>query len=207
MARINNAINFGTGFNITAASPIDSRMLVENITDLTDPNQWYKNSTAPCPVFTGMIVAVKETGSIYTLKKVLTDTGEEMDAGEAHRSILNWLEVGKESYTTDTHQEAREYPKRSVGNLIWVNKDSLDESGEILEQKGLHVITEISTTTNEEGRVFYNNTILRLVTKKEIDEIFLDINNRLEALMETDVRLEKEIVRLSGLFEWKTDNN
>lgn len=61
MAIIKNSITFGSGFNITAEGPIDSRMVVEYISDLT--TVW--NSDAPA--YEGMIVSVIEDGNVYTL--------------------------------------------------------------------------------------------------------------------------------------------
>lgn len=180
MARLNNAINFGSGFNITAASPIDSRMLVESIADLTDPSQWYENSKASCPVFTGMIVAVKDTGSIYTLKKVFQE-GTELDASETHKSISNWQEIGKESYSVETYQEAVNYPNLKKGNLIWINQDMTSEDGAVINKNGLYVVTLVSVQVSASGTE-YQNTILRLVTLDEFTENIEDLTGRVETL-------------------------
>ncbi len=64
MGIIKNSITFGSGFNITAEGPIDSRMVVECISDLTNRNVW--NSDAP--VYVGMVVSVIEDGNVYMLK-------------------------------------------------------------------------------------------------------------------------------------------
>ena len=61
MAIIPNAITSGSGFNITAAGPIDSRMVVEYISDLT--TVWNKDA----PAYAGMSVSVLEDGNIYVL--------------------------------------------------------------------------------------------------------------------------------------------
>ena len=62
MGIIKNSITFGSGFNITAEGPIDSRMVVEYISDLT--TVW--NSDAPA--YEGMSVSVLEDGNIYVLR-------------------------------------------------------------------------------------------------------------------------------------------
>jgi hypothetical protein len=62
MGIIKNSITFGSGFNITAEGPIDSRMVVEYISDLT--SVW--NSDAPA--YEGMSVSVLEDGNIYVLR-------------------------------------------------------------------------------------------------------------------------------------------
>ena len=79
MGIIKNAIPFGSGFNITAQGPIDSRMRVEYISDLT--TVW--NSDAPA--FEGMIVSVLEDGNVYVLQNI--DYTQE----------TNWKNIGSDS--------------------------------------------------------------------------------------------------------------
>ena len=78
MAIIKNSITFGSGFNITSEGPIDSRMVVENILDLT--TVWDSNA----PAFEGMIVSVLEDGNIYVLK--------DSDFSD----INNWNKIGSD---------------------------------------------------------------------------------------------------------------
>lgn len=56
MGRINNATDFGAGFNIGAASPIDSRMRVEYLSDLTNSATW---PPSKAPIYRGMSVLVE----------------------------------------------------------------------------------------------------------------------------------------------------
>ena len=62
MGIIKNRTTFGSGFNIKSEGPIDSRMRVEFISDLT--TVW--NSDAPA--YEGMVVSVLEDDNIYILK-------------------------------------------------------------------------------------------------------------------------------------------
>ena len=64
MGIIKNSIDFGSGFNIKAQGPIDSRMIVEYISDLT--TVW--NSDAPA--YVGMMVSVLEDGNVYVLRNI-----------------------------------------------------------------------------------------------------------------------------------------
>lgn len=61
MGIIKNAITFGSGFNITAQGPIDSRQRVETLSDLT--TVW----GADAPSYKGMLVVVLDTGDLYQL--------------------------------------------------------------------------------------------------------------------------------------------
>ena len=79
MAIIKNSITFGSGFNITAEGPIDSRMVVEYISDLT--TVWNPDA----PAYEGMIVSVLEDGNIYTLRNK-----------EYYTDINNWKKIGSD---------------------------------------------------------------------------------------------------------------
>ena len=79
MGIIKNSINLGSGFNITAQGPIDSRMIVEHISDLT--TVW--NSYAPA--YEGMVVSVLEDRNVYVLQNA--DYTQEN----------NWKKLGSDS--------------------------------------------------------------------------------------------------------------
>ena len=81
MAIIKNAIDFGSGFNIKSQGPIDSRMIVEYISDLT--TVWDSDS----PVYVGMIVSVLEDGNVYVLRN------------KDYTDINNWKKQGSGSGT------------------------------------------------------------------------------------------------------------
>ena len=76
MGIIKNSITFGSGFNITAQGPIDSRMRVEFILDLTDV--WDSDT----PAYKGMIVSVLEDGNIYVLQD------------DDYTQVSNWKKQG-----------------------------------------------------------------------------------------------------------------
>ena len=82
MAIIKNSITFGSGFNITAQGPIDSRMVVEYIKDLT--TVWDSNA----PAYEGMMVSVIEDGNIYVLKNMNTSDSDE--------TTYNWKKVSED---------------------------------------------------------------------------------------------------------------
>ena len=77
-----NAITFGAGFNISLPNAIDSRMVVDNINDLT--TSW---KIEGLPTYKGMVVSVKEDGNIY----VLTD--------DNYEDPNNWKKIGSDSET------------------------------------------------------------------------------------------------------------
>ena len=63
MGIIKNRTTFGSGFNITSEGPIDSRMRVEFISDLT--TVW---NDIDAPAYEGMVVSVLEDSNVYILK-------------------------------------------------------------------------------------------------------------------------------------------
>ena len=107
MGIIKNSIDFGSGFNIKAQGPIDSRMVVEYISDLT--NVW--NSDAPA--YEGMAVSVLEDGNIYVLRNV------------DFSKIDNWKKQGAELPNMDDYALKEDLPDMKnyytmseVNNLI-----------------------------------------------------------------------------------------
>jgi hypothetical protein len=96
MARINNAITFGSGFNITASGPIDSRTRVEYVTDLTLEATWPSDKA---PVYDGLTVIVTKTpndeplGELWTLPKASKwNVLEDLDDPDTYGG---WKKVGK----------------------------------------------------------------------------------------------------------------
>ena len=78
MARKDNAITFGAGFNITSTAPIDSRMLVEHEDDLISSTTWPADKA---PLYNGLTVTVKETGDIWVLKDITKYTDKTTGEG------------------------------------------------------------------------------------------------------------------------------
>ena len=81
MGIIKNSITFGSGFNITAEGPIDSRMVVEYIEDLT--TVW----NADAPAYEGMFVSVLEDGCVYVLRSITPSN---------NTTVYNWKKIGSE---------------------------------------------------------------------------------------------------------------
>ena len=101
MSIIKNSIDLGSGFNIKSQGPIDSRMVVETIEDLT--TVWNSDS----PAYEGMVVSVLEDGNVYILKNMLSsnsgsDSDSELDENVSietiYSDIRNWKKIGSDSY-------------------------------------------------------------------------------------------------------------
>ncbi len=80
MARLKGSLDYGFNFNIGASGPVDSRMLVEYISDLTSASTW---PSASAPVYDGMQVVVKEDNNIY----ILTDKSN-------YTTLSSWKKIG-----------------------------------------------------------------------------------------------------------------
>ena len=63
MARGTNTFSLGAGFNITGQEPIDSRIVVSALSDLTTEETW--NGVG---LYNGLVVAVTESSTLYVLK-------------------------------------------------------------------------------------------------------------------------------------------
>ena len=108
MAIIKNALTYGFGFNVTAAGPVDSRMRVNYLTDLTTvwgtsvDGVFTPNSEAP--VYAGMMVVVNETNTAYILKQAVdadgnllyegTDVDKRKPIAADPTIFANWVTVG-----------------------------------------------------------------------------------------------------------------
>ena len=135
MAIIKNAINFGSGFNITAAGPIDSRMRVPKKEDLT--KVWFKENgdvEPDAPVYAGMLVTVNEEDTVYLLKTAGYDekTGAPIAADASN--IDSWVKIGSSngSVAVETYSEAVELATDdNIGQVIYVkNESEYDADGE-----------------------------------------------------------------------------
>lgn len=120
MGIIKNAIPFGSGFNIGAAAPIDARMRVETVNDLT--TCW----TGDLPAFPGMSVVVMSEAKTYVLKTTGKDAYGKPTCDPTKAD--NWVEVGSgagslaiDSFTIDAETGAiKEATDKNVGQIIYV---------------------------------------------------------------------------------------
>lgn len=80
MARGTNTFSLGAGFNITGQEPIDSRIVVSALSDLTTEETW--NGVG---LYNGLVVAVTESSTLYVLKNRDDVTNPE-----------SWVAVGRD---------------------------------------------------------------------------------------------------------------
>lgn len=133
MAIIKNAITFGSGFNITAQGPIDSRMRVETVADLT--SVW----GAEAPAYVGMVVTVSETGDLYVL---VNEDAAQKDS---------WKRVGSDGLGTVT---AENYSaaigmatKENVGQIIYVLNEEGSYTAGPYVVSGAGTVSKLGTTS------------------------------------------------------------
>lgn len=145
-----NAIDWGSGFNITATGPIDNRMRVEYLRDLYDIDGdtcvWNKvfNGTN-VPSYAGMVVSVLEDNKVYMLK-----TGEDgKPLPENEKS--SWQVIGSASY--EDHYVAdkndKVFPETSTEGLF-ISSIDVDKNGHIV---GVETGSIGSQATTEDIRV------------------------------------------------------
>lgn len=80
MARGTNTFSLGAGFNITGQEPIDSRIVVSALSDLTTEETW--NGVG---LYNGLVVAVTKSSTLYVLKNRDDVTNPE-----------SWVAVGRD---------------------------------------------------------------------------------------------------------------
>ncbi len=134
------AISFGSNFNIGAKGPIDSRMRVEYISDLT--SVW----TTAIPAYKGMVVTVLEDASLY----VLSDDDAAVSS--------NWKKIdATATITSENYSSAKELAKAdNLGQIIYVKKE--ETIGEETYSGGPYIVTGEGTlsklgTTSASGDI------------------------------------------------------
>lgn len=130
MARGINTFSLGAGFNITGQEPIDSRLVVGTLSDLTTQETW--NGVG---LYNGLVVAVTESSTLYVLKNRDDVTNPE-----------SWVAVGGDvsadlaELTADVEGlKTSKQDKIIAGNGIDLNADGktvsikIDSTGQGLE--------------------------------------------------------------------------
>lgn len=66
MSKVFNSLNFPAGFNVNLAEPIDSRVIVDTKSNLTNAEYWV-NGDYPIKLYNGLICAIQDSGEVYVL--------------------------------------------------------------------------------------------------------------------------------------------
>ncbi len=143
MALIKNAINFGNGFNIGAVGPIDARMRVQYLNDLT--SAW----TDSIPSYPGMIVTV-----MYDQTKPIKDTEGKITGyeplghvyvlkGSDATNINNWVKLSTAADSAVSADAVQENLEKEI--------EAREKADEVLSgaiQSNYNLITANTTTIN-----------------------------------------------------------
>lgn len=140
MAKSKGSLDYGFNFNIGASGPIDSRMLVDFKSDLTNTTTWPADSS---PVYDGMQVVVKEDNNIY----ILTDKSN-------YTNLSSWKQIGSSTSVGDgsTVKMSNKYINVVYPNLSGfsetfqavVDNESIDASVNKLEDNIVSLINVIN---------------------------------------------------------------
>ena len=130
MARGTNTYSLGAGFNITGQEPIDSRIVVSALSDLTTQETW--NGVG---LYNGLIVAVTESSTLYVLKNRddVTNPDSWVAVGGDVSADLAELTADVESLKTSKQD------KIIAGNGIDLNADGKTVSIKLDSNSGLSV--------------------------------------------------------------------
>ena len=148
MAIIKNAVPFGNGFNIGSASPIDSRMRVPYLSDLT--SVWGTDA----PAYAGMVVIVNEEDKAYILK---TSGFNELTGAPiaADPTVLdNWKPIGSNEILSAESYDA----------AVALATDELRGSV-------IFVVDEVNPSNNAAYVIYGASDIRKIATNEDIDSI------------------------------------
>lgn len=178
MAIIKNAVPFGNGFNIGSAGPIDSRMRVPYLSDLT--SVWGTDA----PAYAGMIVIVNEEDKAYVLKTAGFNELTGAPIAADHTVLDNWKPIGSnEVLTAETYAAAKALATADLlGSLIYVSTDS-DEGN-----KGFYIVAG-------------EKSIQKLGTVNSVGDISGDVENLKTAVGDESTGLVKDVKDLQDAVD------
>lgn len=139
MARGTNTFSLGAGFNITGQEPIDSRIVVSALSDLTNKATW--NGVG---LYNGLVVAVTESSSLYVL-----NNRDDVTNPESWTAVGGDVSADLAELTADVEElKTSKQDKIIAGNGIDLNTDGktvsikIDPSGSGLEvsENGLKAV-------------------------------------------------------------------
>lgn len=130
MARGTNTFSLGAGFNITGQEPIDSRLVVGTLSDLTTQETW-----KDVGLYNGLVVAVTESSTLYVLKN-----RDDVTNPESWVAVVGDVSADLAELTADVEKlKTSKQDKIISGNGIDLNADGktvsikIDPSGSGLE--------------------------------------------------------------------------
>ena len=124
MANINGQFDVASYYNVTARSPLDTRMLVRTLNDLTAETSWDDEHHPP---YKGMLVVVQDSGDVYTL--IDEENVHKIDAWKKQGSNTELDSVDSKLVMTD-EIIVKGGPLSSILNAAGINKI---ESGNLHE--------------------------------------------------------------------------
>lgn len=139
MARGTNTFSLGAGFNITGQEPIDSRIVVSALSDLTNEATW--NGVG---LYNGLVVAVTESSTLYVL-----NNRDDVTNPESWTAVGGDVSADLAELTADVEElKTSKQDKIIAGNGIDLNADGktvsikIDPTGSGLEvsENGLKAV-------------------------------------------------------------------
>lgn len=135
MGRNNNTFSLGAGFNITGQEPIDSRLTVSVLSDLTSSATW-----EGVGLYNGLTVSVQEDGSLWVLKN-----------RDEYTNSDNWIKVGSDgsgSITAENYSAAVALATAdNIGQLIYVLNEEGSYTAGPYVVSGAGAISKLGTTS------------------------------------------------------------
>lgn len=176
MSIIKNSVGFGSGFNIRAVGPIDSRMRVQFKDDLT--RVW----DVEAPAYAGMIVTVLEENKIYVLKNNGFDEKTGQPIASDYTKIDSWFCISENNGASSIDEAAI---SGIVNNILtegeYINEGTLAEELAKIEVP-ITGITYSGTSLNVEDKnvdlsqYFYD--------KSNIDTLISGVTGQIENIEE-----------------------
>lgn len=212
-------VSFGQSFEIQSGSPIDDRLVVNTIQDLTDPEVW-KGNDGGCYTYKGMIVSVAtgtSAGEVYVFKGESGNTAASNEAGYSGSvcNSLNWVKLASNSgstisLTSSSGNSNDAYSKRYTLTQGETNIGTIDIPKDMVVDSGSIVNIIKNTTDNkyyEDTDSTYDNEItgvtegkyIKLVLANSTSILYIAVNDLVDVYTTPDYNTEHttDIVKIA----------
>ena len=168
----NNTIDFASGFNVLQTGPLDSRLVVDSVENLTDGS-----IKAP---YEGMVVNIKGTPALYILTKPGIENSKNFD---------NWkLVVGETS------------PYNIPIMTMEMYNDAINDKSTIFDETKDYILMDDGTTTLGETR--NEQIILEDGSVHNGYNIKTPVGTYLDVMLKSIRRLQQEVNKLKNSFDY-----
>lgn len=194
-------VTFGQSFEIRSGSPMDDRLVVDSVADLTDSEVWLAGDNGYY-TYKGMVVSVASTGDLYVFKgdsgnATTDDTSADFSGSVCN--INNWVHIASGTgsaitltSSTENNNYFKQYTLSQGGNSIGtidIPKDLVVQSGSIVtglagQQDNAGLIVDNANIVIPDG--IEGNKYIKLVIANQTAPLYISVNDLVDVYTTLD---------------------